>query len=136
MALLSKQGIAGFMLATVTGVSYARDAINLQQPVTQIAEQIYDMHTLMLIICLVIFVAVFGVMFYSVFAHRKSKGAVAAQFHESTTVEILWTIIPIFILLGMALARDEDRHRDEGHIQSRHHGEGDWLSVEMGLRLH
>lgn len=102
MALLSKQGVAGFMLATVTGVSYARDAINLQQPVTQIAEQIYDMHTLMLIICLVIFILVFGVMFYSVFAHRKSKGAVAAQFHENTTVEVLWTIIPIFILLGMA----------------------------------
>lgn len=103
MALLSKQSIAGFLLASVAGVSHAKNALNLQQPVTQIAEQIYDMHTLMLIICLVIFVAVFGVMFYSVFAHRKSKGAVAAKFHESTTVEILWTIIPIFILLGMAL---------------------------------
>jgi cytochrome c oxidase subunit 2 len=102
MALLSKQSIAGFLLAWVTGVSHAKNAMNLQQPVTQIAEQIYDMHTLMLIICLVIFIAVFGVMFYSVFAHRKSKGAVAAQFHENTTVEILWTIVPIFILLGMA----------------------------------
>jgi cytochrome c oxidase subunit 2 len=75
---------------------------NLQTPVTAIASEIYDMHTLMLWICLVIFIAVFGVMFYSVFAHRKSKGAVAAQFHENTTVEIVWTVIPVFILLGMA----------------------------------
>jgi cytochrome c oxidase subunit 2 len=57
----------------------------------------------MLIICLVIFVAVFGVMFYSIYAHRKSKGAKAADFHESTTVEIVWTIIPFLIVIGMAL---------------------------------
>ncbi len=75
---------------------------NLQTPVTQIAQQVYDLHTAMLVVCLVIFLAVFGVMFYSVYAHRKSKGAVAAQWHENTTVEILWTIIPVFILLGMA----------------------------------
>ncbi|HEX5126665.1 MAG TPA: cytochrome c oxidase subunit II, partial [Rhodocyclaceae bacterium] len=84
--------------ADVTGNS----PYNLQPPVTKIAEQIYNMHMLMLVICLVIFVVVFGVMFYSVFAHRKSKGVVAAQFHESTTVEILWTIIPTLILVGMA----------------------------------
>ncbi len=75
---------------------------NLQTPVTAIASEIYDMHTLMLWICLVIFIAVFGVMFWSVFSHRKSRGAVAANFHENTTVEIAWTIIPVFILLGMA----------------------------------
>jgi len=83
--------------------AYAIDGrYNLQTPVTQIAQQVYDLHTIMLVVCLVIFIAVFGVMFYSVFAHRKSKGAVAAQWHENTTVEILWTIIPVFILLGMA----------------------------------
>ncbi|MCK9261032.1 MAG: cytochrome c oxidase subunit II [Azoarcus sp.] len=60
------------------------------------------MHTLMLIICLVIFIAVFGVMFWSVFHHRKSRGAVAANFHENTAVEIAWTVIPVLILLGMA----------------------------------
>lgn len=76
--------------------------INLQPPVTGIAEQIYDMHTLMLLICLAIFIAVFGVMFWAVFAHRKSRGAVAAHFHENTTVEIAWTIVPVLILLGMA----------------------------------
>src|SRR6476646_7671510 len=57
----------------------------------------------MLIICLVIFIGVFSVMFYSIFKHRKSKGAKAANFHESTTVEIIWTIVPFIIVIFMAL---------------------------------
>jgi cytochrome c oxidase subunit 2 len=77
--------------------------LNLQTPVTQIAEQIYSLHNLMLVICLVIFVAVFSVMFYSILKHRKSLGHKAATFHESTTVEILWTIVPFIIVIGMAL---------------------------------
>ena len=52
----------------------------------------------MLIICMVIFVGVFGVMFYSIFKHRKSMGHKAANFHESTTVEIIWTIVPFLIV--------------------------------------
>jgi cytochrome c oxidase subunit 2 len=77
--------------------------INLQKPVTPIAEQIYSLHNLMLVICLVIFVAVFSVMFYSIVKHRKSLGHKAATFHESTTVEILWTVVPFIIVIGMAL---------------------------------
>jgi len=77
--------------------------LNFQQPVTKIAEEIYSLHNLMLIICLVIFVAVFGVMFYSIFKHRKSLGHKPATFHESTTVEIAWTIVPFLIVIGMAL---------------------------------
>ena len=76
--------------------------LNLTQPVTAIASQIYDLHFVMLGICAVIFVAVFGVMFYSVYAHRKSKGHKAATFHESTTVEIAWTIVPMIIVITMA----------------------------------
>jgi cytochrome c oxidase subunit 2 len=76
---------------------------NFQPPVTQIAHQIYSLHTMMLIICLVIFVAVFGVMFYSILKHRKSLGHKSASFHESTAVEIAWTIIPFVIVIGMAL---------------------------------
>ena len=76
---------------------------NFQPPVTQIAAQIYDLHTMMLIICLIIFVAVFGVMFYSILRHRKSLGHKPATFHESTTVEIAWTVIPFLIVIGMAL---------------------------------
>ncbi len=77
--------------------------LNFQTPVTPIATQIYSLHTLMLVICLVIFVAVFGVMFYSILKHRKSLGHKSATFHESTTVEIAWTIIPFLIVIGMAL---------------------------------
>src|SRR5687768_16550393 len=76
--------------------------LNLPEPQTIIARQIYDQHTLILWICLVIFVGVFGVMFYSVIKHRKSVGYKAANFHHSTTVEIIWTIIPFFILVRMA----------------------------------
>ncbi|WP_297352149.1 cytochrome c oxidase subunit II [Paraburkholderia sp.] len=81
----------------------AVNEINLQPPATAIAEELYHLHTFMLILCTVIFIGVFGVMFYSVFAHRKSKGYKAAHFHESTTVEIIWTIVPFVIVVLMAL---------------------------------
>jgi cytochrome c oxidase subunit II len=77
--------------------------LNLHEPVTRIAASQMWLHNFMLIICLVIFVAVFGVMFYSIFKHRKSKGAVSANFHESVAVEIAWTVVPFLIVIGMAL---------------------------------
>jgi len=77
--------------------------LNLQMPVTKIATEINDLHTWMMVVCLVIFVAVFGVMFYSVFKHRRSVGHKAATFHESTAVEIAWTVVPFLIVIGMAL---------------------------------
>jgi cytochrome c oxidase subunit 2 len=77
--------------------------LNFQTPATHIAETLYSLHTLMLIICLVIFLGVFGVMFYSIFAHRKSRGHQPAHFHESTTVEIIWTVVPFLIVILMAL---------------------------------
>jgi cytochrome c oxidase subunit II len=77
--------------------------LNFQTPVTKIAEQLYSLHTFMLIICTVIFIGVFGVMFYSCIMHRKSKGHKASNFHESTTVEIIWTIVPFVIVVLMAL---------------------------------
>jgi cytochrome c oxidase subunit 2 len=89
--------------ATVSPGQPVRYELNLQPPVTKIASEIYDLHTFMMIICLVIFVAVFGVMFYSIFKHRKSLGHKAATFHESTAVEIAWTVVPFLIVIGMAL---------------------------------
>jgi cytochrome c oxidase subunit 2 len=77
--------------------------LNLQPPVTQIAQEIYSIHNMMLFICLAIFIAVFGVMFYSIFKHRKSLGHKPATFHESTAVEIAWTVVPFVIVIGMAL---------------------------------
>ncbi len=75
---------------------------NLQEPVTRVAAQIYDLHTLMFWVCVAIFIGVFGTMTYSVFAHRRSVGHQAAQFHENTSVEIFWTIIPFLILVAIA----------------------------------
>ncbi|MBI1395461.1 MAG: cytochrome c oxidase subunit II [Betaproteobacteria bacterium] len=73
-----------------------------QDPETPIARQIYSLHTLILWICVVIFVLVFGAMFYAIINHRKSVGHKAAQFHENTQVEIIWTLVPFLILMGMA----------------------------------
>ena len=96
----------------VAGISSAIFAANpaqaensrydFQPPVTTVAEQILNLHHLMLIICTVIFVVVFAFMFWSIFAHRKSKGVKPAHFHENTLVEILWTVIPVLILVAMA----------------------------------
>ncbi|MBC7813498.1 MAG: cytochrome c oxidase subunit II, partial [Burkholderiales bacterium] len=76
---------------------------NLPPPETIIAREIYDLHTLIFVICCVIFVLVFGAMFYSIIMHRKSVGHKAEQFHENTTVEIAWTVVPFIILIGMAI---------------------------------
>jgi len=94
-------------LATAFAGSWAQGAmagaLNLQEPTTPIAQQIYTLHTWILLVCVVIFVLVFGAMFYSIFKHRKSVGHKAAHFHENTTVEVIWTLIPFLILMGMAL---------------------------------
>ncbi len=81
----------------------AVNQLNLHPPVTRIAEAQIWLHYFLLIICVVIFVGVFGVMFYSIVKHRKSRGFKAAQFHESTTVEIVWTVVPFIIVILMAL---------------------------------
>lgn len=84
-------------------VSAEQPSLNMTQGVTGISGQVYDLHMLIFYICCAIAVVVFGVMFYSMYHHRKSKGAVAANFHESTRVEIIWTVIPIVILVLMAI---------------------------------
>ncbi len=101
-AMLLAAGLPSWAVVDSQGGPGVRQ-LNLQTPVTQIAQQIYSIHTLMLIICLVIFVAVFGVMFYSILKHRKSLGHKPATFHESTAVEIAWTVVPFLIVIGMAL---------------------------------
>jgi cytochrome c oxidase subunit 2 len=74
----------------------------MPQGVTGVSNDIYDLHMTVVWICVWISVVVYGVMFYSMFVHRKSKGAKAANFHESTTVELLWTIVPVLILIWVA----------------------------------
>jgi len=81
----------------------AVNQLNLHPPATKIAQEQHFLHWMMLIICTVIFIGVFAVMFYSIWKHRKSRGAQAANFHESVTVEIVWTIVPFIIVILMAL---------------------------------
>ena len=90
------------LAALAPGVAKAAFDFDLQPPVTPIAQQMYDLNVYIFWICVIIFCAVFGVMFYSMFKHRKSVGHKAAQFHENTAVEIVWTVIPFVILLVMA----------------------------------
>jgi len=97
------------LLSFVGNFAHAEDAhasgwslLNMPQGVTGVSNDIYDLHMTVVWICVWISVVVYGVMFYSMFAHRKSKGAKASNFHESTTVELLWTIVPVLILIWVA----------------------------------
>ena len=93
--------IAGLLALAAAGSAHALEW-NLQPPATKIADDIHNLHEYVMVLIVVIFVGVFGVMFYSVFAHRKSQGHKAANFHENTTVEIIWTVIPLLILIVIA----------------------------------
>jgi cytochrome c oxidase subunit II len=106
---LSRLGL-GLSLALGTGAALAVNdlpggpkvnQLDLHAPVTQIGVQQVFLHDFMLIVCLVIFIAVFGVMFYSILKHRKSVGHKAANFHESVAVEIAWTVVPLLIVIAM-----------------------------------
>ncbi|QBG36438.1 cytochrome c oxidase subunit II [Litorilituus sediminis] len=83
--------------------AWADSTINLTKGVTAISNEVYGLHMMVLYICIAIGIVVFGAMFWSIAFHRKSKGAKAADFHESTKVEILWTVIPVIILIAMAV---------------------------------
>lgn len=80
-----------------------RFGTNMTPGVTATSRDIYDLHMLIFWVCVVIGIVVFGVMFYSIMVHRKSRGAKPAQFHESTKLEIIWTLVPFAILIAMAV---------------------------------
>ncbi len=101
MTTTIRAGLATFLLAATGAASAVQSRYNLAPPVTPIARDINWLHWMMLGICGVIFVIVFGVMFYSIYAHRKSKGHKAENFHESTAVEIAWTVVPFIIVIVM-----------------------------------
>ena len=100
---IERFAVAAAAAGTVVPAFAADSKYNLPPPQTIIAQEIYDLHTLIFVICCVIFVVVFGAMTYSIIMHRKSVGHKAEQFHENTTVEIIWTIVPFLILIGMAI---------------------------------
>ena len=94
--------IAGSAMAETTSEKDPYQ-LNLTNGVTDISNQVYDLHMLMFCICVIIAVLVFGVMFISMVLHLKSRGAKPANFHESVKVEVAWTVIPFLILVGMAI---------------------------------
>ncbi len=96
-------GLAGAWVWALAGAAQAVQPYNMPVGVTEISREVYDLHMIIFWICVAIGVVVFGAMFYSILKHRKSKGHEPAQFHESTTVEIIWTVIPFAILIFMAV---------------------------------
>jgi cytochrome c oxidase subunit 2 len=97
-------GLWGAVILLGAGNAFAGfDQLNMTPGVTDVSHRVYDLHMLIFKICVVICVGVFAVLIYSIIKHRKSKGAKPASFHESTTVEIIWTTIPFLILVGMAV---------------------------------
>jgi len=103
---LSRPGsviLAGLAASLMTSAAQAEYTLNMTESVTPIGRQLYGLHMLVFWICVVIGVVVFTAMAISIVKHRKSKGAVAANFHESTTVEIVWTVVPLLILIAIAI---------------------------------
>lgn len=103
--------LAGKILAVLTGLTAGQAAsaaadtwqLNMYKGVTPISQDMYNLHMICMLVCAVIGVLVFGVMIYSLIYHRKSKGHTAAEFHENSRLEILWSIIPFLILIGLAI---------------------------------
>ncbi len=93
-------GLAGIL---ATGVASADWAVNMPYGVSEIAHKTYDLHMMMFWVCVAIGVGVFAVMFYSMFAHRRSRHPEPATFHESVAIEVTWTIIPFLILIAVAI---------------------------------
>lgn len=94
--------LAGLALG-LAGPAHAEWAVNMPEGVTPISREVYDLHMLIFGACVLIGIGVFGAIIWSIIHHRKSRGAVASQFHESTTVELVWTIMPFIILVVMAI---------------------------------
>ncbi len=97
-----QRGAAGLASLGISGSVWAEYAYNLPLPASKVASDVFHLHNLIMLVCIGIFVVVFGAMFYSLLMHRKSRGHKAANFHENTTVEVVWTIVPFVILMGMA----------------------------------
>lgn len=99
----SARTVLGLVLALCSPALLAAWDLNMRQGITAISRETYDLHMIIFWVCVVIGVVVYGALIYSLFAYRKSKGAVAAKFHHSTTVEIIWTVVPFAILIAMAI---------------------------------
>ncbi|WP_304640030.1 cytochrome c oxidase subunit II [Pseudomonas sp.] len=95
--------LGGLSCLFLSSTASAEWTYNMTRGVTEVSRNVFNLHMTIFWICVVIGVIVFGVMFWSMFMHRKSRGAVPAKFHENLSVEVLWTVIPLLILVGMAV---------------------------------
>lgn len=93
----------GIGLLLISGGASAEYQLNLTEGVTPTSKEIYDLHMYIFWICVAIGVLVYGIMAWSIYYHRKSKGAKASQFHENTVLEVVWTVIPFLILIAVAV---------------------------------
>ncbi len=89
--------------AVFVAPAHAEWQLNMLPGVTDLTREVWNLHMLIFWICVVIGIGVFGAMLYSVFYHRKSRGVEAANFHESTVVEVVWTVVPFIILIAVAI---------------------------------
>ena len=101
-SMWKQAGMVGAAILTTSQSAFSEYGYNLQVPASKLAEDVFQLHNFIMLVCLVIFILVFGAMFYSLLKHRKSVGHKAANFHENTTVELVWTVIPFVVLMGMA----------------------------------
>jgi len=95
--------VSALLLLTTSHSAFAEWGLNMTEGVTRISHEVHDLHMTIFYVCVAIAVVVFGVMLYSIIYHRKSRGAKAQNFHESTVVELIWTVIPLVILVGMCI---------------------------------
>jgi len=102
ISILSRSGLVA-LGALAMAPAHAAWTLNMNEGVTDLTKEVFGLHMLIFWICVVIGIGVFGVMLYSVIVHRKSRGFEAAHFHESTGVEIAWTVIPFLILIAVAI---------------------------------
>jgi cytochrome c oxidase subunit II len=107
MSKILKYLAAGTAACLYAGAALAAWDLNMPVGVTELSKEIYGLHMLILWVCVIIAVAVFGAMIYSIVKFRHSQGAVPASFDHSTRAEVIWTIIPIAILVGMAVPAAE-----------------------------
>ena len=124
--------LTGVVAFIASGVAFA-DELNMRVGVTDISRQVYDLHMTIFYICVAIGVVVFGVLFWSVFRHRKSLGVVPATFHESTKMELAWTIVPTLILIVMAIPGDPSTCCNVRYRRRRHEHRSSWLPVEVAI---
>ncbi|MEO8224675.1 MAG: cytochrome c oxidase subunit II [Gammaproteobacteria bacterium] len=123
VATLARQLLTGLFLAAMALPAQAAWTLNMTQGVTSTSREAYDLHMLVLWICTIVGIGVFGVMIYAIVAFRKSKGAVPATFTHSTTAEVIWTVIPTLVLIFLgyetapALVRIDDTRNSEMTIK-------------------